>query len=79
VQTRPKALRRTYLNRDPAASHGMRWYARIGRRVWLHEVWWFLTRDRFTKRGPTLAQFWGAPQDKEEESLQVVRPVKRAA
>jgi anaerobic magnesium-protoporphyrin IX monomethyl ester cyclase len=79
VQTRPKALKRTYLNKDRAQRHGMRWYARIGRRVWLHEVWWFLTRDTFTKAGPTLSQFWGAPQDGQEEALKVVRPVKKAA
>ena len=73
VQTRPKALFRTYLNPDTAARHGMRWYARIGRRVWLNEVKWFLTRDRFEKHGPTLAEFWGAPQDQEEEALAVRR------
>ena len=79
IQTRPKALLRTYFNRDPAASHGMRWYARIGRRVWLHEVWCFLFRDRRVKFGPTLAAFWGAPQDKHEEALKVARPRAKAA
>ncbi len=69
MQARPKALARTYLNPDPAASHGMRWYARIGRRVWLHEVWSFLFRDRRSRHGPTLAAFWGAPQDHEEDAL----------
>ena len=69
IQTRPKALMRTYFNPDPVALHGMRWYARIGRRVWLHEVWCFLFRDRRVKAGPNLAQFWGAPQDGQEEAL----------
>jgi anaerobic magnesium-protoporphyrin IX monomethyl ester cyclase len=69
MQVRPKALLRTYLNPDPRHSHGMRWYARVGRRVWLHEVWAFLFRDRRTADGPTLAAFWGAPQDREEEAL----------
>ena len=79
VQARPKALARTYFHPDRVARAGMQWYSRIGKRVWLYEVWWFLTRDHFAKNGPTLAQFWGAPQDREEEALKVVRVVKRAA
>lgn len=71
LQARPRALARTYFNRDPAARHGMRWYARIGRRVWLHEIWWFLARDRRTRNGPTLAQRFGAPLDREENALLV--------
>ena len=42
VQARPKALRRTYCSPTGASAAGMRWYARIGRRVWLHEVWSYL-------------------------------------
>lgn len=75
VQTRPAALRRTLLHRDPTARHGMRWYARMGRRVWLHEVYCFLFRDRRLAEGPTVAGFWGAPQDHEEESM-AARPSK---
>ena len=47
----------------------MRWYTRMGRRVWLHEIWSFLFRERRVKNGPTLAEFWGAPQDAEEELM----------
>lgn len=79
VQARPKALMRTYLHPDPVARAGMRWYARIGRRVWLHEIHCFFWRDSHIRRGPTLAQFWGAPQDREEEALKVVRTVSKAA
>jgi anaerobic magnesium-protoporphyrin IX monomethyl ester cyclase len=79
VQARPKALARTYFHPDRAARAGMQWYSRIGKRVWLNEVWWFMTRDHFAKNGPTLAQFWGAPQDAQEEALKVVRVVKKAA
>ena len=75
IQTRPKALFRTYLHPDPAARHGMRWYARIGRKVWLSEVWEFLTRTRHVKRGPTLSQFWGAPQVAEQEALSLRKDV----
>ena len=76
VQARPKALLRTYFNADPRQSHGMRWYSRIGRRVWLHEIWSFLFRDRRVSEGPTLAEMWGPPQDAEEEAL--VRPPQKA-
>ncbi len=73
VQARPKALIRTYFHPDRASRAGMRWYARIGRRVWLNEVKWFFTRDRFVKNGPTLSQFWGAPQDHQQEALAIIR------
>ena len=35
---------------------------------WFHEVLEFLFRRRHLKNGPTLENFWGAPQDAEEES-----------
>jgi anaerobic magnesium-protoporphyrin IX monomethyl ester cyclase len=79
VQARPKALLRTYLHPDRAARDGMRWYARIGRRVWLHEIKCFIFRDRHVKNGQKLAAFWGAPQDTEEEALKSKRPLKKAA
>ncbi|MGO7580564.1 magnesium-protoporphyrin IX monomethyl ester cyclase, partial [Rhizobium ruizarguesonis] len=37
------------------------------RRVWFHEILEFLFRLRHLKDGPTLENFWGAPQDSEEE------------
>ena len=30
----------------PSLRHGMRWYTRMGRRVWFHEWWSFFFRDR---------------------------------
>lgn len=75
IQARPKALWRTYLHGDAVCRQGMRWYARIGRRVWLHEILSFLTRDRRVGDGPSLAQFWGAPQDDRENALQKGRKV----
>jgi anaerobic magnesium-protoporphyrin IX monomethyl ester cyclase len=51
----------------------MRWYTRMGRRVWFHEWRNFFFRDRRAKAGPTLAEFWGAPQDHQEVPLRVVR------
>ncbi|GAB6845207.1 anaerobic magnesium-protoporphyrin IX monomethyl ester cyclase [Methylorubrum rhodinum] len=61
LQARPKALARLYLNRDPRLSHAMRWYTRMGRRVWRHEVVsWF--RDPLVREGPSVARFWGTGQ-----------------
>lgn len=73
VQSRPKALARILFHKDPEQRHSMRWYTKMGRRVWFREVWGFLVRDRRLKNGPTLAEFWGAPQDEEEESMVVER------
>jgi len=73
VQGRPHALWRSLFHRDPAARHGMRWYSRMGRRVWMHEWWEFLFRDRRVADGPTLREFWGEPQDHEEIPVRVVR------
>lgn len=50
----------------------MRWYSRTGRRVWPHEIAGFL-RDNHVRNGPTLAAFWGAPQDGEEEAMLTAR------
>ncbi|MDB5599647.1 MAG: magnesium-protoporphyrin monomethyl ester anaerobic oxidative cyclase [Xanthobacteraceae bacterium] len=69
VQLRPKALWRVLFHRDPKLRHAMRWYTRMGRRVWPFEIMSFLFRERRLADGPTLAAFWGAPQDAEEEAL----------
>jgi anaerobic magnesium-protoporphyrin IX monomethyl ester cyclase len=69
LQLRPAALRRVLAHPDPKLRHGMRWYTRMGRRVWPHEVLGFLFRDKRTTRGPSLSDFWGAPQDAEEEAM----------
>lgn len=38
MQMRPKALLRVLLGKDRHIRHGMRWYTRMGKRVWLHEI-----------------------------------------
>jgi anaerobic magnesium-protoporphyrin IX monomethyl ester cyclase len=73
VQARPKAVWRSFFNRDRAARHGMRWYTRMGRRVWFHEWRSYFFRDRRVKDGPTLRDFWGEPQDHQEVPLRIVR------
>ena len=73
VQTRPKALWRVLFHPDRKLRHAMRWYTRMGRRVWFHEVWHWLFRDRRISNGPSLQDFWGMPQEAEEESMSVAR------
>ncbi len=68
LQTRPKALYRTFLHPDRGLRHAMRWYSQMGRRVWPHEILEFL-RDTPKQNGPPLHAFWGAPQDAEENSM----------
>jgi len=68
LQGRPKAIWRVLFHRDARLREAMRWYTRIGRRVWPYEIINFLL-DRRLKNGPTVTQFWGAPQDSEEQSM----------
>jgi len=56
----------------------MRWYSQMGRRVWPYEIFHFL-RDVLVRDGLTLQQFWGAPQDAEEESMSARRLVQPAS
>jgi anaerobic magnesium-protoporphyrin IX monomethyl ester cyclase len=88
VQLRPKAMWRTIFQPDSRLRHAMRWYTEMGRRVWPYELKNFFLRDRRLAEGPTLKEFWGAPQDAEEQSMVVlskrrvllrVREAERAA
>lgn len=76
VQSRPKALFRVLFHPDRGLRHAMRWYTQMGRRVWPHEILGFLFGRR-VKNGPTVAEFWGAPQAQEEESMVASRPERR--
>jgi anaerobic magnesium-protoporphyrin IX monomethyl ester cyclase len=77
MQMRPKALGRLWL-RDGGLRAAQRWYYRIGRKVWFHEVWEFLFGDRRVARGPTLAEYWQGPVGDEEAMVRVeVKAVAR--
>jgi anaerobic magnesium-protoporphyrin IX monomethyl ester cyclase len=78
VQLRPRALLRYVAHRDRKLRHGIRWYYRMGRRVWFQEIWNFICRDRRLRDGPSLAAFWGAPQDAEEEALHIRTRAERS-
>ena len=79
VQARPRALWRTIFQPDRALRHGMRWYTRMGRRVWFHEWRSYLFRDCRTSDGPTLAQWGGPPQDEQEIPLRLAHRQVREA
>lgn len=67
LQLRPRALFRTFLHPDRDVRQGMRWYARIGRRVWFREVREFLMSRRETAM-PSLAEFCGESLADHEEA-----------
>ncbi len=71
LQARPKALWRSFLQPDKASRHGMNWFTRMGKRVLFHEWSTFFFRDKRVKNGPTLEQYWGLPQDKQEIPLRI--------
>jgi anaerobic magnesium-protoporphyrin IX monomethyl ester cyclase len=70
LQVRPRALRRVFAHPERPLRDAMKWYSRIGRQVWSYEIRNFLFRDRCRKDGPTLAEFWGRPPDKEDRDFQ---------
>jgi anaerobic magnesium-protoporphyrin IX monomethyl ester cyclase len=74
MQLRPRALRRVLAHPDPAIRDAMRWYYRVGRKVWPYELRNFLLRDRRVKDGPTLAEFWGV-EEEGVQALEVRAPV----
>lgn len=69
AQARPKALMRLIRHPDRKLRHAIRWYYRMGRRVWFHEIVSFFARDRYVRDGVTLRDFWGAPQESEEDAM----------
>lgn len=68
LQLRPKALYRTLFQPEARLRHAMRWYAQMGRRVWLHEICDFLRRPPRATGGSVTA-FWGEPQEREEYAM----------
>jgi anaerobic magnesium-protoporphyrin IX monomethyl ester cyclase len=77
AQTRPRALRRFIWHPDRKIHHAIRWYYKMGRRVWLREIWHFVFKDRFLRDGIRLTDFNGEPQDDEEVSMEVKRPPRK--
>ncbi len=69
IQNRPRALKRLFAHHDLSLRAAMKWYYNIGRKVWFSEIWNFFFRDKHLQDGPTLAEFWGAPQDKNDKAM----------
>ena len=76
LQCRPRAICRVLFHRDAGLRQAMRWYTQMGRRVWPYEIFQFL-RDIRVDDGPTVARFWGASQEAEEESMSATRPERQ--
>jgi len=60
----------------------MRWYTRMGRRVWFHEIAEFIVGKRLKNSTLTLRRFWGASLEQHEESMvkrkRAVIPIEQA-
>lgn len=77
MQLRPKSLKRVLFHPDLPIRDCIRWYYRVAKGVIRFETTNFFLRDRHVKSGPTLAEFWGAPQDAEENALKLVPRSKK--
>lgn len=82
MQLRPRALGRVLFGKDRHVRHAMRWYTRMGRRVWFHELFDFVRGKRLKNSQLTLRSFAGASLAKHEESMvkrkRPVLPIKAA-
>jgi anaerobic magnesium-protoporphyrin IX monomethyl ester cyclase len=82
MQMRPRALMRVVFGKDRDVRKGMRWYTRMGRRVWMGEIVEFMFSKRLKNSTLTLCRFLGASLARNEESMvkrkKVVIPIKAA-
>ncbi len=69
MQARPRVLARLLLHTDAGIRHAMRWYTRIGRKVWLYEIVEFLFRTNLEKEGPLLSAWIGDSLVEQEYAL----------
>ena len=69
MQARPRAIMRVLLGKDRHLRHAMRWYTRMGRRVWMHEIAEFILRKPRADGKLTLRSFWGGSLAAHEESM----------
>jgi len=58
LQLRPKAINRYLFHPDKKIRHAIRWYYKMGRKVWFHEVYNFFFDDKRLKEGRKLSDFW---------------------
>jgi anaerobic magnesium-protoporphyrin IX monomethyl ester cyclase len=62
MQLRPQSLKRVLAHHDLAIRDAMKWYYRIGRRMWPYKIWNFFLQDRPKNSGLSPANFWGGQQ-----------------
>lgn len=72
MQTRPRVIYRMLFHNDHGYRHAMRWYTKIGRRVWFHEVFEFLFKTKHEKIGPRLYAFKGPMFSGREYSMRSI-------
>lgn len=58
MQTRPSALKRLFFHKEARLRSAMRWYTRIGRRVWFWELYQFFFVTKLTKEKIKMSEFW---------------------
>jgi anaerobic magnesium-protoporphyrin IX monomethyl ester cyclase len=58
VQMRPKALKRLFFHKEARLRSAMRWYTRIGRRVWFWELYQFFFVTKLTQDKIKMKDFW---------------------
>ncbi|WP_430401598.1 magnesium-protoporphyrin IX monomethyl ester anaerobic oxidative cyclase [Fluviicola sp.] len=58
VQLRPKALKRLFFHKEARLRSAMRWYTRIGRRVWFWELYQFFFVTKLTRDKVKMKDFW---------------------
>jgi anaerobic magnesium-protoporphyrin IX monomethyl ester cyclase len=58
LQTRPIALKRLFFHKEARLRSAMRWYTRIGRRVWFWELYQFFFVTKLIKGKMKLKEFW---------------------
>ena len=68
AQARPRALLRLLHHPDRKIHHAIKWYYRMGRRVWFHELYQFFFKVKAGNSGLKVRDILGAPQDHEEEA-----------
>ncbi|MBQ6655991.1 MAG: cobalamin-dependent protein [Ottowia sp.] len=73
MQARPRAIWRTLVQPDARRRAAMRWYSRIGLRVWFTELWRALVTDGQARQRTTVAQFWAQGAAREEAPLETIR------
>ncbi|MDR3198833.1 MAG: magnesium-protoporphyrin IX monomethyl ester anaerobic oxidative cyclase [Planctomycetaceae bacterium] len=73
MQARPKALYRLLFQKDARLRDAMKWYTRIGKRVWFAEWYQFFFETKSTKEKITLEDFWAEPKPQNKIQQNIVK------